>query len=151
MPGRFQIALQVPPKPAAKTLRTLDYTMEPSDDSVLDLVPDFSPDLTTLAIQWCDGERRFSLPWKDSSYYLVFAILQTSPRSNPRSLHISHGSTDATGVKYALGGIQPRWMGMNYREQVVDGTRMELTQAKLGEANKHGSEYNANSDLDAEE
>ncbi|KAJ3494050.1 hypothetical protein NLJ89_g10891 [Agrocybe chaxingu] len=39
-------------KPAGRTLRTFEYTLQSSDESVLDTIPEIFPHLTTLSIRW---------------------------------------------------------------------------------------------------
>ncbi|KAJ3513399.1 hypothetical protein NLJ89_g2961 [Agrocybe chaxingu] len=47
--GDFDLQLL---KPAGRTLRTFEYTLQSSDDSILDTIPDIFPHLTKLSIQW---------------------------------------------------------------------------------------------------
>ncbi|CAA7262518.1 unnamed protein product [Cyclocybe aegerita] len=61
--GDFDLQLL---KPAGDTLRTFEYTLQSSNESVLDTIPEIFPHLTTLSIRWDNLFTDHSVLWKDS-------------------------------------------------------------------------------------
>ncbi|CAA7267844.1 unnamed protein product [Cyclocybe aegerita] len=60
--GDFDLQLL---KPAGRTLRTFEYTLQSSDETVLDTIPEILPHLTKLSIQWDNLFTEHSVLWKD--------------------------------------------------------------------------------------
>ncbi|KAF9525900.1 hypothetical protein CPB83DRAFT_941258 [Crepidotus variabilis] len=90
--------------------------MSSFDESVLDLIPTLFPDLTILAIQWIDGNKRFSLPWKDR---YIFSLLKDK---NLVELTLSNDFKQAASDP-CRGDNQFAWLLRSYTRR-LEGARL---------------------------